>query len=144
MLRSRSPVLATVVAGALALGGCGAGAITPAQYVARADAICAHTLAEVRTGAGLAATPQLVQARYQALARLPRPAARRTLLNRFLAAERAEIGLWQRLVAASRHPSQPLGIDRALAALAGSPASDLARAYGIRDCVAARGTIGSN
>lgn len=144
MRRGQSVIAIAAVATAVA--GCGSHAVTRAQVIARADAICANTLGAVRVsqaGRGhVAAVVPLIGREVRLLVALPRPAAEPGLLDRYLAAMRASLAQWRTLAAAQLRGSSAAA-GAALAALSDSPAPELAARYGMRECAAAGATVGS-
>jgi hypothetical protein len=149
---SWSPALAVALAACvLALAGCGSHAETKQDFVARADAICAATTRELRTAAGTPPSGVPAVARYlgdvipllerelKQLRALPRPAARRAELDRYLAAQAQIVARYRTLAGAVRHGDAG-AVNRVLAALQSSPAAGLASSYGLSDCAGASGT----
>ena len=149
---SRSPGLTVALtACVLALVGCGSHAETKQDFVARADAICAATTRQLRTVSGtppsgvpavaryLGGVIPLLQRELKQLRALPRPAARRAELDRYLAAQAQIVARYRTLAAAARHGDAG-AVNQALAALQSSPAAGLASSYGLPDCAGASGT----
>lgn len=135
----------------LALAGCGSHAETKQDFVARADAICAATTRDLRTVSGTPPSGVAAVARYlsgvipllerelKQLRALPRPAARRVELGRYLAAQAQIVARYRTLADAARHGDAG-AVNQALAALSSSPAAGLASSYGLADCAGASGT----
>jgi hypothetical protein len=151
---ARAPVAAAIVATSLVIGltvaGCGGHTATKRDVIARANAICAGTLRDVRavppptTGtSGLSAylrkVAPIVEKEGAATRALPRPAQDRAVLNRYIAAVTAADADYKALAAAAA--SHDAGaISQALASLHDNPATTLAVQYGLGQCAAAAGT----
>jgi hypothetical protein len=156
MSRARSAVLPLTVAAAL-LAGCGSSTVTKRDFIARADAICAGTVRQLRTiapqtgsssGTGalagyLARAVPLVQSEADQLRALKRPsggtAAERAALARYLGALTRETGSYRDLAAAARR-GDTQAVANAEAALRRSPVPGLAAGYGLRACGTPAGT----
>lgn len=135
---------------ALALAGCGGKPATRASVIARGNAICAtaaRELANLPAASGAAgasvdfvkAAP-VVSREARALSALPRPAADRALLERFLSAESSLAAGYRRLAAVQRAgavAAEQSGVQ----ALARSDAASLARRYGLVQCGAPTATV---
>jgi hypothetical protein len=150
------------VAGGLALivlaGGCGGG-YTKRDFIARADAICASTVRQLRsipapsfgqsaTGhdalAGyLAAALPLVQSESRQLHALPRPpqkAADRSVLTSWLGAVAQVVEDYRQFEAAAQR-GDAQRVASAEAALRASPVASLAASYGLSSCATPGATI---
>lgn len=133
----------------LVVAGCGSAA-TKQDVIARADAICASTLHDVRA----VAPPAVVGASHAAMAafasyldrvlaiveteaaqlrKLPRPQPDRGLLERYVESVARLAGDYRALAAAAR-AADAGGVANAEAALRASDAPALAAAYGLRTC----------
>ncbi len=141
------------VAVAAALAGCGAGA--QPSFVARADAICAGALRQLRAlppapAAGgsplagyLARALPIVRAEARAVAALPRPgesARRRARLDAFLAALHTSAADLAALSAAAQR-GDAAAVAVAAATLRASPLPALAAGYGLRACGSPGATV---
>ncbi len=148
--RRTLPSAATLAsAGALALGlaGCGGHRATRSAVIARGNAICAtatRALQDLPPAAGATSVDfrraaPIVTREADALMRLPRPAAERATLERFLAAESALAAGYRRL---ARIPAgDTAAITRALGPLESDDAGRLARAYGLDQCTGTTATV---
>jgi hypothetical protein len=144
----RKRFVALVAAGALAAG-CG-GAYTKADFVARANAICASSLREARSipsGSGpttyLAAELPILEAEADQLLKLrrpPGPAKDQAILSRYFHALDQTVQAYRQLDIAVRHGDQQTVAD-AEAALADSPLPSLATSYGLQSCGAPGATV---
>ena len=147
-LALRSAAAAT--AAAVVLAGCGGKPVTRASVIARGNAICAtasRALANLPATSGssgasvnfVKAAPIVTQ-EAQKLSALPRPAADRMLLQRFVTAESALAAGYRHLAALQRSgggvPEQT-----AIAVLGRNDAASLARGYGLAQCGAATATV---
>lgn len=132
-----------------AVAACGGHQATKSDVIARADAICASALQDLRAAdpaGGQASLHELadqlkrglpiVEQEASALRALPRPATDRDLLNRFIAAMTSSVASY-RLLATAAERGDNAGVDQGLAALQANPASTLAAQYGIRECASA-------
>ena len=146
------------VALAVALTGCGS--YTKKDFTAQADAICAHTLQQIRAlpppvfsggerarltalGRYLSRGLPLVQSEERRLVGLRRPPGtrrQRLLLAEFMVAERQVAADYAALAHATTSGS-PAEISAAGAALRASPVSALAAEYGLRDCASPGATV---
>jgi hypothetical protein len=154
----RAVPAAAVCALVLALGGCGSS--TQRDFTAQADAICAHTLQQLRAlpppvlsggerarltalARYLARGAPLVQSEVNRLVKLQRPSGsrrQRLLLARFLLAERRLAADYAALAHATATGS-PAEVSSAGAALRANPVGSLAAAYGLRDCGSPGATV---
>jgi hypothetical protein len=138
------------VAASCVLAGCGGKPATRASVIARGDAICASA---GRALANLPATNDasgttvdfvraapIVHREASALNALPRPAADRTVLEHFLAAESQLAAGYHRLAAAQRS-GDDAAEQRGISALARNDAASLARRYGLTQCSAEAATV---
>ena len=156
--RRRGLLVALIAAGLVLVAGCGSSAVSKQDFIARADAICQNTIREVRdvapssTGAGislpalaryLGAVTPIVGAEVRQLRALPRPAADRPLLNRYLAAVQLASVHYRALAAAARAGDRT-AIEAATAELAASPSAALATRYGLTICAGPTGTAPSS
>jgi len=136
-------------------GGCGSSAETKQDYIARANAVCANTTRAIRNvapagasggvslpalGRYLDTVTPIVDSEVKQLRALPRPAADRKLLERYLAAAAAEAAEYRGLAAAARR-SDHAAVTGATAALQASSATTLAGEYGLSACVGDAGTV---
>ena len=138
---------------ALSLAACGGHAATKQDVIARGNAICAAALRELRatpspaSGATSLATLAtyldavlpILQQEVSNLRALPRPAADRRLLNRYVAAVSSSAATYRSLAEAARRGDQA-GVNQALATLQANPAATLAGRYGISQCASAGST----
>jgi hypothetical protein len=131
---------------ALGVAGCGSHAVTKAQVITRADAICTDTLRAVRaseTGSpGVSGVVPLISREVSRLKALPRPAEDRALLASYLGAMSTELRQWRALASAQAGGSSAR-TSAALAALSHNQAPQLAARYGMPDCAGAGATVGS-
>jgi hypothetical protein len=154
----RAVAVAAVCASALALAGCGSH--TKRNFTAQADAICAHTLQQLRalpppvfTGGERARLTALARylargapllaseaGRLDALQRPPGSRRQQALLARFLGAERRVAADYAALARAAATGS-PAAVSAAGAALRTNPVSSLAAAYGLHDCGSPGATV---
>jgi hypothetical protein len=151
LVRLRAPLAATLAA--LVVAGCGGHTATKQDVIARGNAICAAALRDLRatpapTGGetslpGLAtylgSVMPILQREASSLQALPRPAADRALLNRYLSAIERSGGTYRALAAAARRGDQT-AVNQALAQLQANAAPSLAARYGLSQCVGAAGT----
>lgn len=137
------------VAVVLAVSACGGGSkkVTKGDFVARADAVCATTQAQVRslpTGSGsLAGTAKyfrssaaLLHTQAVQLRAIPRPkqaAANAKVLEQFLTATSQSAAIYRRIATAAANGDQG-ALTSAEAALGANPAPRLAARYGLRVC----------
>jgi hypothetical protein len=153
MLRSAS--LAMVLVACAVCTACGSG-YDKADFVARADAICARALRDTRAvppptsqqSSALAPYAATVLAivrheneQLQGLALPPQGAAARKLLRDYLAAAKSAVGDYAALASAAKHGDGG-GVASAEAGLRSNPVSVLAQRYGLRDCAAPGATVG--
>jgi hypothetical protein len=149
----------TVVVVAALLGGCGS--YTKADFVARADAICASTVRRVRSltppsvgdsaaqklrglAGYLAEVAPLVRAESASLRALRRPTQKpgeRAALARYLHALTAAAGDYVDLASSARR-GDGAGVASAEAALRVSPVGSDAASYGLRSCATPGATVG--
>jgi hypothetical protein len=155
---NKATVTAALVSLAALLAGCGGN--TKADFVARADAICAKTVRETRSLAPpgvsqdkrqqlhalavyLAVVLPLVESESAQIRALKRPtgdARGRAALARYLAAlAQAATDYGQLAAAAKRGDAQ--GVASAEAALGANPVSSLATGYGLRSCGSPGATV---
>jgi hypothetical protein len=138
----RKSLVAVVTAAALAVG-CGGGAYSKSDFVARANAICASSLRQARSipsGSGLsaylAAELPILDAEAGQLLKLRRPpdsARDRAILSRYFAALTQTVRDYRQLETAARRGDQDAE-SSIEAALAASPLQSLAISYGMRSC----------
>lgn len=154
MTGSRRGAAAVVAAAAmLALTGCGGHTVTKRDVIARGNAICVAALRQIRalptpTAAGslaglsgyLQRVAPIVAREAAQLRALPRPAAGRDLLNRYIAAAAAGASQYRALAAAAA-AGDAAGAAQALARLRQSPAAALATGYGLTQCAAPGSTV---
>jgi hypothetical protein len=153
-MRSRS-FAAWLLGLTIVVAGCGSTVETKQDYIARANAICASTTRAIRNvapagasggvslpalGRYLDTVTPLVDSEVKQLRVLPRPAADRKLLERYLAAAAAEAAGYRGLAAAARSGNHA-AVTAATAALQASPATTLAGQYGLSACVGGSGTV---
>lgn len=130
--------------------GCGS-SYTRSDFVARANAICAGALRDVRAiappGGGLgkymAGVLPIVESEVSELRALrppPESASDRELLERYRTALAATVAQYRQL-AASADQGDPQGVADAEAALRASPVDSLALSYGLRTCGNAGATV---
>lgn len=159
-VRVRHALIAVAASTALLALLAGCGSYTRADFIARADAICASTLRAERTIAAPRFTPgaagqlstlaaylsraaPLVQSQSGQLRALPRPsedARDRALLTRYLAASARAAGDYAALAAAAQR-NDAREVLAAEAALRSSPTTALAITYGLRTCGGAGATV---
>lgn len=135
------------------LAACGGGAPTKQEVVARADAICAGTLRDIRatpapTG-GQSSLPALaaylrqvvpiVDKEAAQLRALPRPAQDRAVLDRYITAVGNSASEYRGLAAAAARGDRS-GVVQALSTLQANPVQTLAQSYGLSQCSGATGT----
>ena len=143
---------------ALALAGCGG--YSKSHFVARADAICASALRQLRSipppsfgqsaaqqrvalAGYLAAVVPVLQSQSSELHALPRPAqgaGSRAALTRWLAALDQAVRDYGRLQAAAQH-GDAQGVADSEATLRASPVASLAAGYGLSACATPSATI---
>lgn len=143
---------------ALAITGCGS--YTKQDFVAQANAICSHTLQQLRAlpapsqagggraqllalGRYLTRAAPLVAAQADKLAKLQRPSAsqaQRRLLNAYLAAEH-QTALDYAALARAAGTGRAAAVAAAGVRLRSSPASGLATQYGLSECASPGATI---
>lgn len=136
---------------AVLVAGCGS-SYTKSDFVARADAICAGSLREVRASP----TPSGGLARYmatvlpiveseaselRALRPPPESAGDRELLERYRAALAGAATAYRQLASAADR-GDPQGVADAEAALRANPVDSLALSYGLRTCGSPGRTVG--
>jgi hypothetical protein len=153
-VRPRALVLIlTVLTGSITATACGGHTATKRDVIARANAICSASVREVRSvtppaaGDGSLASLSdylqkvlpIVEKEGSDTRALPRPAADRAVLNRYIAAVTGAEQQY-RAVAAAAARNDPAAVAQALSALRSSPATTLARQYGLNRCSAAAGT----
>ena len=146
---------ACMAAGVLA--GCGAGGPTQKAVIARGNAICETALRDARAVPAPASTGTIelralvgylakiqviVNHEVAQLEALPRPGADATTLDQYLAAMRAARTEFGQLLAAARAGDQAKAV-RIQAELSASPATGLARRYGLIQCSGSGATVGS-
>ena len=144
--------LGVVLAGSALVAGCG-GSYTKRDFVARADAICASALRQLRSipppssspsaappagaPAGYLATVLAVeQSQYRQLRALRRPAqdnVGRAKLTRWLASLTRVVEDYRELATAAQRGNAE-GVSSAEAALRASPVGSLAASYGLSSC----------
>jgi hypothetical protein len=147
--------IAALLTAAALLAGCGS-TYTKQDFIARADAICASTLRELRSVAAqgqpagsaaqqagyLAAVARVVQSEASAVRSLPRPsetAGARVALSRYLDSLAQVAADFRALANAARRGDQG-ALANAEAALRASPVDSLAARYGLHDCATASTT----
>ena len=141
---------AGMAAVSIAIAGCGSKPATHASVIARGNAICgtanralanlpAATSASGTTVDFVKAAP-IVTHEAKALDALPRPAAGRTELERFVAAESALAAGFRHLAAAQR-TGDDSALQSGLASLSHNDAASLARRYGLAQCSASAATV---
>ena len=142
-----------VLAGSITATACGSHTATKQDVIARANAICSASVRDVRsvappaagdgTLASLSAYLQkvlpIVEKEGGDTRALPRPARDRALLTRYIAAVTAAEQQY-RAAAAAAARNDRAAVAQALSALRSSPATTLARQYGLSRCSAAAGT----
>lgn len=136
----------------LAVAGCGSSSPTRQDVIDRGNAICASALRSLRAipsstaggnpGGYFARVLPIVEAETTQLRKLPRPAAQRALLGRFIAAATRDTATYQALARAAR-AGDVGGENTALSVLRDSPSSSLAQRYGLVQCGAVTATAGS-
>ena len=136
----------------LVLSACGGHAATPANVIARGNAICSTAASAVRAAPSPAGSSTAALAHYltrvapvidtevAALRALPRPARGRSRLDAFIAAEAKLAADYRQLAAAARRGDQG-AVSRALGALQSSDAPALATRYGLSQCTGSTGTV---
>jgi hypothetical protein len=155
--RSRLGVALAIVA--TTLGGCGSAGESKSDFVARANAICETAVRDVLDvtlpsasgdGTSLSAlsrylqtvTP-VVEGEVKQLRALPRPAADRALLDRYLNALASSAAQYRVLDDAARHRDRA-ALAGATGALRASPAAQLATRYGLAECAGSAGTAATS
>jgi hypothetical protein len=155
--RSRLGIALAIVAGTL--GGCGSSGESKSDFVARANAICETAVRDVRNvtlpsasggGTSLSAlarylhtvTP-VVEGEVTQLRALPRPAADRALLDRYLNALASSAAQYRVLDGAARLADRA-ALAGAIGALRASPAAQLAARYGLAECAGSAGTAATS
>lgn len=146
-----APLLAALT---VALAGCGSSAETKQDYTARANAICATAIRNVRNVATPSATGDvslpalarylravtpIVESELKQLRALPKPAADRALLDRYLAALAAAASQYKALASAAMAGDHG-SMNAATAALQSNQDASLAARYGLTSCTGATGT----
>jgi len=138
---------------ALIVTACGGHTVTKQDVIARGNAICAGAqrdlLATPSPAAGetslpglaeyLSAIMPILRREVSNLQALPRPAADRALLDRYVTAVASSGATYRTLAAAAGRGDQD-AVNQALAQLAANPASSLAARYGLNQCAGASGT----
>ncbi|MFZ0039675.1 MAG: hypothetical protein WAK93_00080, partial [Solirubrobacteraceae bacterium] len=146
-------VPALVATAALALVACGGGATSKKDVIARANAICADAVRDIRAtpapAGGQISLPALatylrqvlptVKKEVASLRALPRPTQNRALLNSYLAAVAASGSDYEALAKAAARGDRA-GVSQALEALQTNPDESLARRYGLAQCAGSTGT----
>lgn len=144
--------LATALA-ALVVSACGGHTATKQDVIARGNAICAGAVRDLQAtpppaggetslpglAAYLSAIMPILQREVSNLKALPRPAADRALLDRYVSAVAQSGATYRALAAAARRGDQD-GVNQVLAQLEANPASSLAARYGLNQCAGAVGT----
>jgi hypothetical protein len=138
----RNRFTALIATSALAAG-CGAGAYTKSDFIARADAICASSLSQARSipsGGGLSAYLSaelpILETEANQLLKLRRPpdtARDRAILTRYFDALTQTVRDYRQLETATSQGDQDAA-SSIEAALAASPLESLATSYGMRAC----------
>jgi hypothetical protein len=142
-----------ILAGSVAATACGSHTATKQDVIARANAICSASVRGVRSVAPPAAGDgslaslstylqkvlPIVEKEGGDTRALPRPARDRALLNRYIAAVTAAEQQYRTLATAAARNDRAV-VAEALSALRSSPATTLARQYGLSRCSAAAGT----
>jgi hypothetical protein len=155
--RSRLGIALAIVAGTL--GGCGSSGESKSDFVARANAICETAVRDVRdvtlpsaSGGGtspsalsryLHTVTPVVEGEVKQLRALPRPAADRALLDRYLNALASSAAQYRVLDEAARHRDRA-ALAGAVGALRASPAAQLAARYGLAECAGSAGTAATS
>ena len=138
---------AALITACLVTVGCGSQPVTKQDVVARANAICASALRQVRaipppsstSGSPLALGPyvrqvaSIVQREAAQIAALPKPVHQRALLERFMGAVKADAAHYQALATAARS-GDGAAEAQALAGLRASQSAQLASRYGLGQC----------
>jgi hypothetical protein len=152
--------LAAVLGVAVLLAGCG-GSETKQNFAARADAICASTVRQIRSiappnftsskaqqlsalGGYMAVVSPIVASEAKQLHALQRPAGSaraRAALTRYLDALTQTAGDYQTLAAAAKR-GDAQGVANAEGALRTSDVTALAQSYGLRSCGTPGATVG--
>jgi hypothetical protein len=155
--RSRLAIGLAIVAATI--GGCGSSGESKSDFVARANAICETAVRDVRDvtlpsasgdGTSLSAlsrylhsvTP-VVEGEVKQLRALPRPAADRALLDRYLNALASSAAEYRVLGDAARHRDRA-ALAGAVGVLRASPAAQLAARYGLAECAGSAGTAATS
>jgi hypothetical protein len=146
----RLAVAAGAAAATIALTACGSKPATRASVIARGNAICAtasRALANIPAADGPSGTTidfvkaaPIVTREAKALSTLPRPAAGRAVLERFIATESALASGYRHLAALQR-AGNDAAVQSGLPALVRSDPSRPARRYGFTQCGAAVATV---
>jgi len=137
---------AAALLGTWALAACGGQGVTKADVIARGNAICTKSLRQIRavqTPGGsaadlagyLAQVAPIVQLEAKQIRALPRPAAQRSLLQRYVEAVTSDASTYQALAAAA-HSGNDGAVAQGLAQLRASPSASLAAQYGLTQCAA--------
>jgi hypothetical protein len=138
---------------AFAVTSCGGHTVTKQDVIARANAICAGALRDLRAtpppaggetslpglAAYLRSVAPILQREASNLQTLPRPAADRAVLDQYVS-EVAKAGATYRALAAAALRGDQDAVNLALAQLEANPASSLAARYGLSQCTGAAGT----
>jgi hypothetical protein len=144
------------LAGALAtllITACGGHTATKQDVIARANAICAGALRDLRAtpppaggetslpglAAYLSAVMPILQREVADLQHLPRPTADRALLDQYLSSIAKSGATYRALTAAARRGDQD-AVNQALAQLEANPSPSLAARYGLNECAGGAGT----
>ncbi len=148
--RRQAALAITAAAASIAVAGCGSKPATRASVIARANAICAtasRALANLPAATGTSGTTvdlvraaPIVSHEARALSALPRPAAERAALDRFIAGESALAAGYRRLAALQRR-GDGAGVQSGLSALGRIDPGAAARAYGLAQCGATPATV---
>jgi hypothetical protein len=145
----RSRALAAVAAVAFGVAGCGGHTATKQDVVARANAICFNAVQAVRSLAPPTSPSTQSDYLHKVLAvvdkeaadtrALPRPARDRAVLDRYVVAVSA-VAAEYRTLAADAARNDAGAVSAGLAILRASPATSLARQYGLAQCTGSAAT----
>lgn len=136
-------------------GGSGGHKATRAGVIAQANAACStaqNTIRAIPSPASdqgslpalasyLRKVTPVLDSEVASLRKLPRPAAQRSTLNAFIAAEAKLADGYRTLAAAARRGDQD-AVTRALSELQNNRSGTLAGRYGLRQCTGLQGTVG--
>ncbi len=148
MGRRRRAATVVICITTLAVAGCGSSGPSRSQFIARADAICHSSLAQLRareaTASTLATVVPVIASEVRQLSALKQPTQDRALLRRYLAAMHTWLAGWRQLesvMAQGARNAQALSV--AQATVSSNVPATLARRYGLMECSTAGASAGS-